>query len=98
MLIFTVATVILQPLVVKIAMSNARALMGSTALVTTLIGLIITAIVSDGLKISGGTTWLLATLIVWLASMIAAIILPIFLVKEAVNKKSGGNGVTTFGA
>jgi putative membrane protein len=95
-LIFTVSTAILQPLVVKIAMKNASALLGGTALVTTLLGLILTAIISDGLRISGATTWLLATLIVWLATMLAAVILPIFLVKEAVDRKSNNN-ITTFG-
>ena len=52
-LIFTLAQLILQPLIVKIAMTNAQALLGATALVTTLVGLIITDLVSDGLSITG---------------------------------------------
>jgi len=54
-------------------------------LATTLVGLIITAWISDGLSISGLDTWLLATLIVWLAALLAGVILPMLLVKKAVD-------------
>ena len=87
-LIFTVAQVILQPLIVKIAMTNANALMGATALVTTLVGLIITDRVSDGMSINGFVTWCLATVIVWAAALVAGLILPLILVKKAVNNNN----------
>ena len=97
-LIFTVAQVILQPLIVKIAMTNANALMGATALVTTLVGLIITDLVSDGLSITGFVTWCLATVIVWAAALIAGLILPLILVKKAVNNNNATNpNPTTLG-
>jgi uncharacterized membrane protein YvlD (DUF360 family) len=86
-LIFTVSTAILQPLVTKIAMKNMHALMGGTALVTTLIGLILTDLISDGLSIDGLTTWVLATLIVWVATVLAGVILPAIFLKEAVEKR-----------
>ncbi|HEY5876477.1 MAG TPA: hypothetical protein VIT64_14320 [Ilumatobacteraceae bacterium] len=95
-LIFTVAQLILQPLIVKIAMTNAQALMGATALVTTLVGLIITDLVSDGLSITGFVTWCLATVIVWAAALIAGLLLPLILVKKAVdNNNSGPNPATS---
>ena len=94
-LIFTVAQVILQPLIVKIAMTNANALMGATALVTTLVGLTITDLVSDGLSITGFVTWCLATVIVWAAALIAALILPLILVKKAVNNNNASPNPTT---
>ena len=87
-LIFTVAQLILQPLIVKIAMTNAQALMGATALVTTLVGLIITDLVSDGLSITGFVTWCLATVIVWAAALIAGLLLPLILVKKAVDNNN----------
>lgn len=88
--IFTLATVILGPLVTKIAFRNMPALMGGIALVTTLVGLIITDIISDYLSISGLDTWILATLIVWLCSLLATVILPLFLFKQILSgdKKS----------
>lgn len=84
--LFTVVVVVVQPLFTKMAMQNVPALQGGTALVATLVGLIVTSIVSDGLEITGLTTWVLATLIVWVASLLAAVVLPIFLLKKAVNE------------
>jgi Flp pilus assembly protein TadB len=43
-------------------------------------------IFSDGMDINGSTTWVLATLIVWLVAVLAAIILPVLLVKKAVTE------------
>ena len=85
--IFTVLTAVLQPLITKIAVQNAPALQGSSALVTTLVALVITDLVSDGLSISGAVTWVLATIIVWLATMIAAVLLPMFLFKEILENR-----------
>jgi putative membrane protein len=85
--IFTVLTAVLQPLVTKMAMQNAPALQGSSALVTTLVALVITDLISDGLSISGLTTWILATIIVWLATMLASVLLPMFLFKELLENR-----------
>ena len=80
--IFTVLTAVLQPLVTKIAMQNAPALQGSSALVTTFIGLVLTAWISDGLSIDGALNWILATVIVWLGALLAGLVLPMFLFKQ----------------
>ena len=86
--IFTELTAVLQPLITKIAVQNAPALQGSSALVTTLAALVITDLVSDGLSISGAMTWVLATIIVWFATMIAAVLLPMFLFKELLDNRT----------
>ena len=87
-LIFTAVEVVARPLFTQIAIKNVRGLVGSTALVATLIGLVITAWLSDGLTIDGALTWVLATLIVWAAALIAGLILPVLLVKRAVGNRS----------
>lgn len=84
--IFTLAEVILDPLILKIALTNVPAIRGGVALVTTLVGLIITNILSDGLTITGLSTWILATLIVWLAAVVAIIILPLIVFKKTLEK------------
>ena len=85
-LIFTVIELIARPVVMKAAMKNAEALQGGTALIATFIGLVLTAIISDGLSIHGALTWVLATLIVWLVSVLAAVILPMIFLKKQVVK------------
>jgi putative membrane protein len=85
--IFTASTVILEPLITKIARRNAPYLLGGIALVTTLVGLLVTTLVTDGLSISGIATWVVATLIIWLATVVASLVLPLFLFKDVL-----GNG------
>ena len=82
--IFTVVYAIAQPFLTQLALSKATALRGATALVATLIGLIITSLVSDGLSISGGLTWIEATVIVWIVSLLGTLILPLIFVKKKV--------------
>ena len=88
LLIFTVAEVVLEPLIARIAMRHAEALQGGTALVTTFLALLITDIVSDGLNIEGGLTWVLATLIVWLVTMLAGVILAAIFLKNVEERRS----------
>lgn len=87
-LIFTAVEVVARPLFTQIAIKNVGGLVGSTALVATLIGLVITAWLSDGLTIDGALTWVLATVIVWAAALIAGLILPVLLVKRAVGDRA----------
>jgi|SRR6478609_1811733 len=86
-LIFTVVYAIAQPFLTQLALGAAAALRGATALVATLIGLIVTSLVSDGLSISGGLAWLEATVIVWVVSLLGALILPLIFVKKKVQEK-----------
>ncbi len=85
-LIFSVVGAIAQPFFTSMAMKSASALRGGTALVTTLVGLIITVWVSDGLTISGLSTWIAATVIVWLAALLAGLIVPLFIGKKVVEE------------
>ena len=57
------------------------------ALVTTFVGLVITEFFSDGLQIEGAWTWVLATIIVWLVAMLAAMVLPAIFLKNAAEKR-----------
>ena len=57
------------------------------ALVATLVSLIVTDWVSDGLSIDGTGTWIAATVIVWLASLLAAVILPYLGLKKYLDER-----------
>lgn len=88
-IVFTLIEVILDPLVMKMAIQYVPVLRGGIALVTTLVGLIITTIVSDGLTINGATAWVVGTLIVWLGAVIAALLLPLFVFKSVREQRKG---------
>ena len=84
--IFTVVYAIAQPFFTQMALSYVPALRGGVALVATLVGLLITTWLTDGLSISGATTWIAATVIVWLVSLIGVLLLPLILVKKKVQE------------
>lgn len=87
-LFFTLATVVLGPLITKIALTNAPYLMGGIALVTTFVGLLITTVFTNGLSISGISAWLAATFVVWAFSLLATIVLPLVLFKKILSDTS----------
>jgi putative membrane protein len=82
--IFTVVQLVADPLMTKISLTHVPVLRGGVALVTVLIGLIVTVAIGDGLHISGIGTWLAATVIVWLAALVAALLIPVVFVKRRV--------------
>ena len=85
--VFTLIEVVLDPLVLKMSIQYAPVLRGGVALVTTLVGLIVVTLVSDGLQIEGLTAWVVGTLIVWLGGVLAALILPLFLFKKVRSER-----------
>jgi putative membrane protein len=84
-IIFTLATTIFGPLVVKIALTSAPYLMGGIALVTTFVGLVITNLLSNGISINGASAWIISTLVVWIFSVIGSVILPLILFRKILS-------------
>ena len=84
--IFTAVEFVAQPAIVKLAIRHAEFLMGGTALISTFVALVVTAWLSDGLRINGVTTWILATLIVWLTAILAGLLLPALFMKKAATE------------
>ncbi len=90
---FIVATLLLSvvetlagPLVVKMSERNFPALRGGVALVTTFVGLWITAVAVGGMQVHGLSTWLLATILVWALALIASFVLKKALAGKAVKQ------------
>ena len=81
-LFFTVFEILFEPFVLSMAIKYMPALRGGIALVTTFVGLLLTVIFTSGLTIDNLTTWVLAPLIIWLAVVLAGVILPLFLFKS----------------
>ncbi len=76
--VFTVALALMIPFLASTFRrgGSSSAALGGVALIATLVSLIITDLVSDGFTISGVGTWVLAAVIIWAASLLAAFILP----------------------
>ena len=57
------------------------------ALIATFIALVVTDILSDGFTINGVGTWIAATVIVWVAALLAAFILPFLGLKKYLEER-----------
>ena len=51
--------------------------------------LLIASVVTNGLVIDGWQTWILATLVVWLVTALATVILPLLFLRKAVRGSNG---------
>ena len=87
--IFTAARFILAPLIFKLSFKYVRAITGGIALVTTFVGLLVTTWLTDGLQITGFSTWVIATLVVWFFGVIAVLVLPLVIFKKVLAQRSG---------
>jgi putative membrane protein len=85
--IFTVAFALMQPFLVSQFRRANSAALGGVALIATLVALIVTDLVSDGFSIDGVGTWIAATVIVWLAALLAAFILPFLGLKKYLDER-----------
>ena len=84
--IFAVIQSVIAPFLSQQAQRGAPVLTGAVGLASTFIALLVTDAISDGLTITGVSSWLLATLIVWLATMLATLLLPWILVRAGVQR------------
>ena len=87
--IFTIVFALLQPFLVVQLRRVGSGVIGAVALIATLVSLIVTDLLTDGLSISGVTTWILAALIVWLAALVAALLLPFLGLKKYLERAPG---------
>jgi uncharacterized membrane protein YvlD (DUF360 family) len=81
-IIFTIVFAILTPFLAVQLRRLGNGAIGATALIATLVSLIITDLISDGFTISGVGTWIAAAVIVWLAALVAAFVLPFLGLKK----------------
>lgn len=83
-IVFTVVEIVVEPFFRQQAILKAPALLGSTALVATLTSLIVTTLLTDGMRISGTLTWVLATVLVWAISLAGELLLPLVMFKKVL--------------
>jgi hypothetical protein len=85
-LVFTGVSVVALPMIQKQAIRRSEAIAGSSALITCLIALIVTVVLSDGLRIDGLTAWVAATVVVWAVSVLIGVLLPWVLLRRGVRR------------
>jgi uncharacterized membrane protein YvlD (DUF360 family) len=80
--VFSIAQAILSPFIAKLANRYASAFLGGIGLISTLLALILASVLTNGLTIRGIGAWIGATVVVWLVSALATVLLPMLFVKK----------------
>lgn len=90
--IFAVLQSVLAPWLARVAQRNAPAFLGGIGIVSTFVALVVTALIPGaGLTIGlPWWTWIVAPIIVWVVTAIAAFLLPAVLLKKKVEARREG--------
>ncbi|CAN3131320.1 phage holin family protein [Mycobacterium sp. smrl_JER01] len=80
--VFTVAQAVLAPFFLKMASRYASTFLGGIGLVSTFVALLLASLLSNGLSIRGLGSWVAATVVVWLVTAIATVVLPALVLRE----------------
>ena len=86
--LFSLVQAILSPFIFKMASRYASAFLGGIGLVSTLVALILASVLTHGLTIRGVGSWVAATVLVWLVTALATLLLPVLVVRRKVDSKS----------
>ena len=78
----------LAPLFTKLADRYASALLGGIGLITTFAALFVATLFSNGLAIRGVGSWIAATVVVWLVTAVATVLLPKLVREEPRTQKA----------
>ncbi|WP_018601861.1 phage holin family protein [Mycobacterium sp. 155] len=80
--VFALAQSILAPFIAKMASRYASAFLGGIGLVSTLVALFLATVLTHGLSIRGLGSWVGATVVVWLVTALATLLLPLLVVRR----------------
>lgn len=86
--IFAVLQSILTPWLLKMTRRHAPAFLGGIGLLSTFVALLIAVVLpSAGVGINGPVAWIIGTLIVWLVTAVATVLLPPLFLKRRVQQR-----------
>lgn len=88
--VFSIALAVLGPVLTRLSQKRFPQIMGGIALVTIFAGLFVTDLIMPGMRIGGLINWLGATLLVWLFSLVASVLLPRYLGQTLAQRQSKG--------
>jgi hypothetical protein len=81
--VFTMTQAMLSLPISKLSHPYATLLLGVTGLASTVVALTLASVLTHGLTLHGGASWLATAVLVWLVTTIGAIMLPEFVIREA---------------
>ena len=85
--VFTIAFALLQPFLAVQLRRAPAAVLGGVSLIATLVSLVATVVLTDGLSIDSASAWILGALVVWLGALLAGVILPLLGLKKYLGER-----------
>ncbi|MDV7241244.1 MULTISPECIES: phage holin family protein [Rhodococcus] len=83
--LFALAQSILAPFITKLTERNAPVFLGGIGLVSTFVSLVLVNLFG-AMSITGWQSWVFATLIVWLVTAVATLVLPLIFLRNRVKE------------
>lgn len=91
-IVFALAQSLFAPIARTVTRRYAPALLGGVGLISTFVALLVATLFPGGLQISGVTTWILATVLVWIVTALGALLLPPLMRKTKTRATEGQPG------
>jgi putative membrane protein len=85
--VYTITFALMQPFLIAQLRRAPAAVLGGVSLIATLVSLVVTVLVTDGLSIGSASAWILGTLVVWLGALLAGIVIPLFGLKKFLDER-----------
>jgi uncharacterized membrane protein YvlD (DUF360 family) len=92
--VFAITQSILTPFILRMTNQYAPAALGGFGLISTLVALFVAQLFPEGLQITGFTTWILASLVVWLTTTLGGWLLPLVFLKKRLAERNAKNAPT----
>jgi putative membrane protein len=77
-----------QPLLRQTAIKQAPAMLGSTALLASVVAFVLASVIASGLEVSGVQAWVLGPIIVWAVALSSAFLLPMVIFKKTLARRN----------
>ena len=85
--VYTITFALMQPFLIAQLRRAPAAVLGGVSLIATLVSLIVTVLVTDGLSIGTASAWILGTLVVWLGALLAGLVIPFFGLRKFLDER-----------
>jgi uncharacterized membrane protein YvlD (DUF360 family) len=88
--VFALIQAILSPLINGVTRKSAPVFIGGVGIISAFVALLVTDLLRSGLTVDGLSTWIAASVVIWLAGACAAFILPYVIIKNRVEDRRAG--------
>jgi putative membrane protein len=87
--VYTITFALMQPFLIAQLRRAPAVVLGGVSLIATLVSLVVTVLLTDGLSIGSASAWILGTLVVWLGALLAGLVIPFLGLRKYLDERRG---------